>query len=68
MLRIIEIVGVEEKADSKGNLYYRTHAVLEDGDECVGFGKDFKIGDLVERFYDHAHDVTKMQKRKLDKH
>lgn len=61
MLTVIEIIGVEERR--KGNeIYYRTHALLEDGEIAIGYGNKFEVGDKVMRFYDPAHDTIKMRK------
>ena len=50
MREIIEIEGVEEKVSKEGTTYWRTYAVVDDGTECIGFGKDFDLGDKVEVF------------------
>lgn len=64
MRKIISIEHVEERISLHKRKYHRTHAVLDDGTEAVGFGKDFKIGDSVEVFY-HFHTV-KMRKPDWD--
>lgn len=52
MVTIIEILGVEEKRkDNK--IYYLTHAIVEDGDELVGFGK-FEVGEKVQRYFHYG--------------
>lgn len=63
MKKIIEIVGVEMRRAAMSNKeYWRTHAILEDGTECVGFSKDFKVGDEVEVFFHYGQ--VKMRKGK----
>ncbi len=62
MRKIIEIEGVEEKVSKEGTTYWRTYAVLDDGTEAVGWGKDFDLDDQVEVFY--HRDTIKMQKKK----
>jgi len=62
MRKIVAVDHIEKKKDSLGEPYFRTHALLDDGEEVVGFGNDFEIGDLVERFYDPIWDVIKMRK------
>ena len=52
MVTIIEIVGVEERRkDNK--IYYRTHAIDEDGTELVGFGQ-FEVGEKVQRYFHYG--------------
>lgn len=60
MRTIIKVEHVEEKQDKEGNLYWRTHAVLDDGTEAIGYGKDFDLEDKVEVFY--HWEQTKMRK------
>lgn len=63
MRTIIKIIGVESRHTIKGNEgYWRTHALLDDGTEAVGFGKDFNKGDEVEVFYHFGQ--IKMRKGK----
>lgn len=62
MHRIISILGVEERRDKDNKLYYRTHARLDTGEEVVGWGSDFEIGDEVMHFYSPEFDVIKMRK------
>lgn len=64
MRKIIKIEFVEPRFDKDGKKYYRTHAVLEDGDEVVGFSRkrtDFQVGDMVMRFFHRG--VAKMRKK-----
>lgn len=64
MIKIIEITFVEPRFDKEGKKYYRTHAVLEDGDEVIGYSKRrtyFQVGDKVMRFF--HRDVGKMSKK-----
>lgn len=66
MRTIIEIVHVERKKlakeASKTQDYWKTHAILDDGTEAQGYGKDYKVGDQVEVFHDKKWDQVKMQK------
>lgn len=64
MRKIIKIEFVEPRYDKEGDKYYRTHAVLEDGDEVTGFSRKrthFRVGDEVMRFF-HKN-VAKMVKK-----
>lgn len=63
---IIDILHVEQRTDKAGKSYYRTHALVDSGEECVGYGKDFKVGDLVEVFFDHKYNTIKMRRGKHD--
>lgn len=61
MRTIIRIEHVEKKrAAMSRKEYWRTYAVLDDGTEAVGFGKDFDIQDSVEVFFHRGQ--IKMQK------
>lgn len=60
MKTIIKIIGKEGLISKKGKAYYRTHALLEDGTEAVGYGPDFEINDKVEVFY--HYETVKMRK------
>lgn len=60
MRTIIEIEGVEKKMSKEGTPYWRTYAVVDDGTECIGFGKDFDLGDKVEVFFHKG--IVKMKK------
>ena len=62
MRKIIKIENVEMLKDDHNEPYWRTHAVVDDGTECVGFGKDFDLGDKVEVFHDSKWDKVKMRK------
>jgi hypothetical protein len=64
MHKIAKIVRVEER-EKFGQPYYRTYAVLDNGDECVGFSSQqsyFKSGDSVESFFDDRWNTAKMYK------
>lgn len=61
MRRIIRIEGVEKKRSKLGKTYWRTFAVLDDGTEATGWGKDFDLQDSVEVFF-HFNTV-KMKKK-----
>lgn len=54
MRTIIKIEHVEELKDKKGKTYWRTHAILDDGSEVVGYGKDFDLGNKVESFFHYG--------------
>lgn len=58
---IISILFIERR-ETEGRTYYRTHAMVDTGQECVGYGRDFKVGDLVEVFHHSKWDVIKMRK------
>ena len=64
MQKIIRIEHIEEKKDKHGRTYYRTHAILNDGTECIGFGKDFDLDMRVVTFFHYG--VIKMKKYKID--
>ena len=57
MRTIITILGIE-----KHPKYSITHAVVDDGTACKGFGKDFKVGDKVMVFFDEKWGQIKMAK------
>lgn len=61
MHRIIEIVGIE-----KHDKFSRTHAILDDGSETIGYGVNFKVGDEVESFWDERWSVYKMRQKPID--
>ncbi len=62
MLRTIkEIVSVEKRL-KKEEPYYITTAILSDGEEVTGYGKDFQVGDHVQAFFDDKYDKAKMRK------
>lgn len=52
MRTIIKIEWVEPRKTAVGRKpYWRTHALLDDGTEAIGYGKDFDLGDKVEVFF-----------------
>lgn len=52
MRKIIKIEHVEKRRGLiNKEPYWRTHALLDDGTQAVGYGKDFDLGDKVEVFY-----------------
>lgn len=65
MRTIIKIVGVERKklikSAPKAQDYWKTYALLDDGTEAEGYGKNYKVGDQVEVFHDKKWDQIKMQ-------
>jgi hypothetical protein len=63
MLTIIRIEGVEEKLDKNGKKYWRTYAILSDGSEATGYGKDFDLNDRVINFYHYGQ--SKMKKYRV---
>lgn len=50
MRTILYINGLEPFKSSDGKKHIRTHATVDDGTECSGYGTDFIVGDLVEVF------------------
>ncbi len=60
MRTIIRIEHVEEKTDKQGKTYWLTYAIVDDGTECIGWGKDFDLGDKVEAFFHYGQ--CKMRK------
>lgn len=60
MRTIISIDHIEER-QKDDKTYYRTYATVDSGEECVGYGRDFKVGDLVEVFFDAAHNTVKIR-------
>lgn len=64
MRKILSIEHIEQRrAAMSRKVYQRTHAILDDGTEAVGFGDDFEIGNLVEVFF---HKGTVKMRRPLD--
>ncbi len=64
MRSIIRIEHIEERKTRQGKIFYRTHALLDDGTTAYGYGKDFDLEDRVEVFHDPKWDVIKMRKPK----
>jgi beta-galactosidase beta subunit len=64
MRTIIKIEGVELKHTESHKQYWRTHVMLDDGTEAIGYGKDFDLGDKVEVFHDEKWDIVKIRKGK----
>ncbi len=62
MRTIIKIEHIEERKDKKGKVYWRTHAVVDDGTAAIGYGKDFDLGMRVQVFHDPKYDQIKMIK------
>lgn len=64
MRTIIKIIGVERKklikSAPKAQDYWKTYALLDDGTEAIGYGKNYKVGDEVEVFFHWGQ--IKMQK------
>lgn len=67
LMAVILTIEYVEEWEKDGKTIYRTHVVLDDGEEAVGFGNDFKIGESVERFYDFRWDTVKIQHKSVDK-
>lgn len=61
--KIISIDGVVKKIKDDKE-YSITHAVLETGEEVSGWGSDFKVGDVVEYWFDSQFNKTKMRKKR----
>lgn len=62
MHSIIKIIGVEEWTRNE-KPHSRTHVLLDNGEEAVGYGEDFKIGDECEVFFDPHHNTIKVIKK-----
>ena len=60
MAYIIEILNIEEKYKNS-KPYYNTTVLINDGTEAVAYGKDFKIGDVVEVFFHEGYDKIKFR-------
>jgi hypothetical protein len=56
---ILSIDHVYEWVEGK-KTHYRTYATMTDGDTLQGYGKDFKVGDSVQRFFHYG--IGKMRK------
>lgn len=67
MTRITEIVSVIRYLDKKQSPYYRTIALTDHpvADEVVGYGRAFRVGDVVQVFFDDKYHVAKMRKNKV---
>jgi len=61
--KIIRIEGVVKKIKDDKE-YSITHAVLETGEEVSGWGSDFRVGDVVEYWFDSQFNKTKMRKKR----
>ena len=59
--KIIRIDGVVKKIKDDKE-YSITHAVLETGEEVSGWGSDFKVGDVVEYWWEERYNKVKMVK------
>lgn len=62
MRTIIKIIGIEGRTTPKGKSYYRTLALMDNGEECWGYGHEFQVGDKVEVFWDDKWQQIKMRK------
>lgn len=51
MRTVIEIQHIEPRTDKAGKPYFRTHVLLDTGEEAIYWGKDISVGDLVEVFF-----------------
>lgn len=66
MRKILAIEHVEKRKNGvTGKEYWRTHAVLDDGTECIGYGKDFDLNDSVEVFLHKG--IIKMRHKPIAK-
>lgn len=61
MRTILEILWIDRKESKSGDSYFKTTALLDDGTEATGFGREFKVADEVEVFHDQKWDVIKMK-------
>lgn len=50
---------VERKESKKSETYWKTTALLDDGTEAQGYGREFKVDDPVEVFFHYGQ--VKMQ-------
>lgn len=50
MRTVLSIQHIEFFKGKDGRKYSRTYALLDDGTECIGFGKQFEVGNRVEVF------------------
>lgn len=66
MRTIIKIEHVEQFEAKDGKKHWRTYALLDDGTEAVGYGKDYDLDNLVEVFFHYGQ--VKMRRPSLDKH
>lgn len=68
MAKIEEILSVVQKRDHRGKLYYVTTALV-DGDECSGWGNEYKVGEEVSKYYDRRYQRATMIKKdfRIDK-
>lgn len=62
MRLIKEILWIDRKKSKAGNTYFKTTALLDNGEEATGFGKEFKEGDEVQVFHDYRWDEIKMRR------
>lgn len=60
---IVKIVGLKSWTKDKIT-HWKTYAVVDDGTEVEGYGKDFEVGDQVQVLHDKKWDQVKMQKGK----
>lgn len=63
MKTIIKIEHLRSWTDPKGKTHWKTWAIVDDGTEVAGYGKNFKVGDQVEVLYHKEWDENKMQHR-----
>lgn len=61
MRKILEILFIDRKEHPEKGSYFKTTALLDDGTEATGYGKDFQAGNEVEVFLDKRWDVIKMR-------
>lgn len=53
---------VEKRVSKAGDSYFKTMALLDNGEEASGFGGGFRVGDKVEVFLHEKYDEIKMRK------
>lgn len=51
MRTILEILWIDRRKSKAGDSYFKTMALLDDGTEAEGYGREFKVSDPVEVFY-----------------
>lgn len=65
MREIVKILHVQSWTKSS-KTHWRTTALLDNQEEANGYGKDYKVGDEVEAWWDEEYNQYKMQKGERD--